>query len=379
MASLFKMSGKPFWYLRHKVDGEWKKSSTGLRHDDPNETAKARALRAEAEVSELRAAPVSKIGWGWVDRFIETSGLAENSKIRYMGAWAWLQLFLQEQRLDIASVRYSHVEDYIVWRVGRKKKSGKKAGRNTAIQEIKILQGVMNEAVRRDLINANPLATLKVKKTDPKKKRALLPEEIAICREALVTEPAWMRVAFEIALFTGCRLRETRIALDDVDFDSNIPTITFSAPKGGSKVAFSIPIPKALMPLLMEMRHKGQSHTIDQFPFQPSRRWQQFFQKMGIKDVCFHCLRVTKITQMRREGVPREVAMRLVNHSSELIHLLYDRHQVQDLAAFADAGTRGFSAAMLQSPTKKPSRSPKGKTGRPKVFGRSGRKSRSRA
>ncbi len=360
------MPGKPFWYLRHKVDGEWKKSSTGLRHDDPNETAKARALRAEAEGSEFRSAPVSKIGWEWVDRFIETSGLAENSKVRYMGAWAWLQLFFQEQRLDIASVRYSHVEDYIVWRVGRKKKSGKKAGRNTAIQEIKILQGFMNEAVRRDLLGANPLATLKVRKTTPKRKRALLPEEIATCREALLTEPEWMRAAFEIALFTGCRLRETRIALDDVDLDSHIPTITFSTPKGGSKVAFSIPTPKALMPLLRDMRHKGQSHTIDAFPFQPSRRWQQFFQKLGIEGVCFHCLRVTKITQMRREGVPREVAMRLVNHSSELIHLLYDRHQVQDLAEYANAGLAGYAAATPQSRSKKPSRRPKGMREQPK-------------
>jgi integrase len=374
MASLIKKPGKAFWYLQHKQDGEWKKSSTGLRHDDPNETAKARALRAEAEAAELRAAPVSKIGWGWVDRFIETSGLAENSKVRYMGAWAWLQLFLQEKQLDLGAVRYSHVEDYIVWRVGRKKKSGKRAGRNTAIQEIKILQGFMNEAVRRDLVSANPLATLKVKKTEPKKKRALLPEEIAACRAALLSEPDWMRVAFEIALFTGCRLRETRIALDDVDLDSHIPTMTFSTPKGGSKVAFSIPTPKALMPLLRDMRRKGKSHTIDAVPFQPSRRWQQFFQKMGIKGVCFHCLRVTKITQMRREGVPREVAMRLVNHSSELIHLLYDRHQVQDLVAFSDAGTVGLYAAMPQSHSKTPSPPPTGKKGRPTTPAQKGRK-----
>ena len=380
MASLFKMSGKPFWYLRHKVDGEWKKSSTGLRHDDPNETAKARALRAEAEASEFRSAPVSKIGWEWVDRFVATSGLSENTKIRYNGAWGWVQMFLQENRLDIASVRYSHVEDYIVWRVGRKKKSGKSGGRNTAIQEVKFLQMVMNEAVRRSLIVANPLASLKLHKDETKVKRAFTPEEIELCREAVKSREEWMRVCFEIGFFTGCRLRETRIPLTCIDLEAAVPTITFPTPKGGQRKAFSIPIPSALFPLFSEMKkEKRRTHTIASFPFQPSRCWQNFFQSVGIKGVSYHCLRVTKITQMRREGVPREVAMRLVNHSSELIHLLYDRHQVQDLAAFADAGTGGFSAAMLQSPTKKPSRSPKGKTGRPKVFGRSGRKSRSRA
>ncbi len=376
MASLFKKNGKPFWYLRHKQDGVWKKSSTGLRHDDPNDTAKARTLRAEAEASELREVPLAKIGWEWVDRFIDTSGLAENSKIRYRGAWGWVQLFLQENRLDIGFVRYSHVEDYIVWRVGRKKKSGKRAGRNTAIQEIKILQMILNEAVRRGLVAANPLAVLKVRRDEAKKKRAFTAEEIEQCREALKAEPEWMRVSFEIALFTGCRLRETRVALTDIDLDAEIPTITFAAPKGGTRAAFSVPLPEALIPMLRDMERRKMSHTIDKFPFQPSRRWQQFFQKLGIEGVCFHCLRVTKITRMRREGVPREVAMRLVNHSSELVHLLYDRHRVQDLAEYANAGLAGFSAATPRSPTKTPSRRPREKTGRSKAAGRSGTKTR---
>lgn len=380
MASLFKMPGKPFWYIRHKIDGAWKKSSTGLRHDDPNQTAKARALRAEAEAAEFRSAPISKIGWEWVDRFLETSGFADNTLIRYNGAWAWVQQFLQENRLDMASIRYPHVEDYIIWRIGRKKRSGKRAGRNTAIQEVKFLQMLMNEAVRRNLIIANPLATLKLHRDEPKLKRAFTSEEIERCREALKTREEWMRVCFEIGLFTGCRLRETRIPLSCIDLEAAVPTITFPAPKGGQRKAFSIPIPAGLFPLLESMkRDKRRTHTIDEFPFQPSRCWQNFFQSVKVKGVCFHCLRVTKITQMRREGVPREVAMRLVNHSSELIHLLYDRHRVQDLAAFADAGTGDFSASMPQNPTRKPSPRPKETKGRPKASARSGKKIRSRA
>jgi integrase len=379
MASLFKKPGKPFWYLQHKQDGKWKKSSTGLRHDDPNETAKARALRAEAEASEFRSAPVSKVGWEWVDRFIATSGLSEETKIRYNGAWKWVQMFLQENRLDISSVRYAHVEDYIVWRPNQKKKSGKRAGRNTAIQEVKFLQMIMNEAVRRSLIVANPLASLKLRKDETKVKRAFTPEEIELCREAVKSREEWMRVCFEIGLFTGCRLRETRIPLTCIDLEAGVPTITFPAPKGGRCKAFSIPIPSALFPLLREIKGKRRTHTIASFPFQPSRCWQNFFQSLGIKGVSFHCLRVTKITQMRREGVPREVAMRLVNHSSELIHLLYDRHQVQDLVAFSDAGTAGLCAAKPQSRSKTPSPRPKGTKGRSTTPARSGRKTRSPA
>lgn len=345
MASLFKKPGSPFWYLRHKVDGVWKKSSTGLRHDDPNETAQAKVIRAQAEAKEYREVPSITVGWEWVGPFLETGGLAARSIERYTGAWNWAQLFLLEKRLDVTGVRYRHVAEYIEWRVGRKKKSGKAAGRNTAIQEIKILAMIMGEAVRREMITANPLASLKLKRDKPKKKRAFTAEEIKKCREALVDKEEWMRVSFDIALCTGCRLKETRIPMDCIDLDAVIPTMTFPNPKGGSEKAFSIPIPEPLIPMFRKMKEDGREFTFPAFPFQPSRRWQQFFAVLKIEGVCFHCLRVTKITLMRRQGVPREVAMRLVNHSSELIHQLYDRHRVQDLAAHASAGIAGFDDA----------------------------------
>lgn len=345
MASLFKMPGKPFWYLRHKVDGVWKKSSTGLRHDDPNETAKAQEVRALAEAKEYRESPAVSVGWDWVEPFLSTSGIAPRSVERYLGGWRWTALFLAEKRLDVHGVRYSHVSGYIDWRVGRKKKTGKRAGRNTAIQEVKILAMVMNEAVRRGMVTANPLVALKLRRDEAPRKRVFTDEEIDRCRAALVGCPEWMSVAFEISLCTGCRLRETRIPMECIDLGSEVPTITFPSPKGGRKSSFSVPIPSRLLPMFRKMKTDGRTHTIEEFPFQPSRRWQQFFQVVGVEGVCFHCLRATKVTLMRREGVPREAAMRLVNHSSELIHQLYDRHRVQDLAQWSDSGIAGSAVS----------------------------------
>jgi integrase len=375
MASLFKMDGKPFWYLRHKVDGVWKKASTGLRWDSPVETAQAKQLRAEAEASELRPQAVVRAGWDWVPDFIESLRISEKTRVRYHGAWSWVAMWVQREKLDLADVRYRHVQEYISWRL--KTKFRKKASRNTAILEAKLLAQVMGEAVRRELVAANPLAGLKLRRDEPERKRCFTDEEIERCREELKTRKEWMRVCFEIALFTGCRLQETRIPLNCIDLDADVPTITFPSPKGGVNKAFSIPVPDALTGMFREMKKdKRRTHTIAEFPFQPSRCWQNFFKSVGIEGVCFHCLRVTKITRMRREGVPREVAMRLVNHSSELVHLLYDRHRVQDLAEYANAGLSGFSAATPRSPTKTVSRRPRGTTGRSKAAGRSGTKTR---
>jgi integrase len=144
----------------------------------------------------------------------------------------------------------------------------------------------------------------------------------------------WRQIAFEIALQTGCRLRETRIPLSCVDFLET--KITFPSPKGGEEKAFSIPMPTVLMPLLEKLKAERKSNTLD-FPFQPSRRWQQFFIKLKLTHLCFHCLRVTYINRLRRAGVPREAAMRLVNHASALVHEIYQREKVDDVMQWRDA------------------------------------------
>jgi len=41
--------------------------------------------------------------------------------------------------------------------------------------------------------------------------------------------------------------------------------------------------------------------------------------------------------RLRHAGVPREAAMRLVNHSSELIHQVYQREKIEDVAQWRDA------------------------------------------
>jgi integrase len=193
---------------------------------------------------------------------------------------------------------------------------------------------IIGEAVRLGHADANPLVSLKLKRDRAAKKPEMTNKEIKDIREALKTEPEWMQVAFEISLHTGCRLRETRLPLGCLDFVEN--KITFPSPKGGEDRAFSVPMPTALRPLLQRIRKAKREYTVE-FPFQPSRRWQQFFIKINKPHLCFHCLRVTFVNRLRRAGVPREAAMRLVNHSSELIHKIYQRERVEDVEKWRDA------------------------------------------
>ena len=207
-------------------------------------------------------------------------------------------------------------------------------GRNTAILELKTLAMILGEAVRLGHTEANPLASLKLRRDKAAKKPELTDAEIIEIQEHLTTEPVWMQHAFEIALHTGCRLRETRIPLRCIDLTEN--KITFPSPKGGEDRAFSVLMPSALRPLFEQMHREKRQFSLD-FPFQPSRRWQKFFIKIKKAHLCFHCLRVTYVNRLRRAGVPREAAMRLVNHASELVHQVYQRERVEDVAQWRDA------------------------------------------
>ena len=338
MAYLYRKIRSPFWYIQY-LDSERKKhdKSTGLRADDPNDTAKAKRLRAELEANEHGHIPlVNGAAWdSWVPKYLDRHCQTEATLERYTDGWKWLALWLQRERIHSPrQLTYRLGVEYVDWRTTFKKRTGKVVGRNTAIFELKTLSLIMGEAVRLGHADANPLVSLKIRKSKAAKKPELSDSEISEIHAALKTEPEWMQIGFEISLHTGCRLREARIPLSCVDFVEN--KITFPSPKGGEDKAFSIPMPSALKPLFEKLKGERRAFTLD-FPFQPSRRWQQFFIKIEKTHLCFHCLRVTYVNRLRRAGVPREAAMRLVNHASELVHQIYQRERVDDVARWRDA------------------------------------------
>jgi hypothetical protein len=244
------------------------------RHDQSQNPS--RRIRAK----EFRGAPVvNGAAWdSWVPKFFARHCQSEKTLTRYEDGWKWLALWMQRERIHTPrQITYRLGIEYVEWRIHFKKRTGKTVGRNTAILELKILSLIMGEAVRMGYADANPLTSIKIRRDKPAQKPELTDEDIAEIRQALLDEPEWMQVSFEISLNTGCRLRETRIPLDCVDLQEN--KITFPHPKGGEDRAFSIPMPTALRPLMERLANQRGDYTLD-FPFQPSRRWQQFFIKV---------------------------------------------------------------------------------------------------
>jgi len=54
MSSLYRKKQSPNWFIQFiDADGSRRNKSTGLRADDPGQTVKARALRAQLEAKEI--------------------------------------------------------------------------------------------------------------------------------------------------------------------------------------------------------------------------------------------------------------------------------------------------------------------------------------
>lgn len=339
MASLFRKNQSAFWFLKYRDDaGIWRMASTGLRADDPEQTAQARKIRALAEAKEhdRRARDVVRDGWDFADQFLRSHCKNPRTFERYAGAWKWIGLFLAEHRIQgPAALRYVDAERFVSWRVGFVKRHGKKqVCRNSALTDFKVLRLICGEAVRLGMINGSPLAAVKLKRDQPREKRRLADHEIQTIRRALQSFPEWMFDSFEIALHTGCRLRETQIPMQLIDIGRL--KITFPSPKGGRARAFSVPIDDALIPTLERMKRDGRKVTCALPPF-VSKLWRKFFDGIGLHDVSFHCLRVTRINKLFESNVPRELAMRLVNHSSEAVHKIYLRERIDDVMPFRNA------------------------------------------
>ena len=265
MASIYRKKNSPYWFVQYVDSGGIRRNkSTGLRTTDPGDTIQARALRAIGSRGTQPQFCRTRRRWlGHVGSAIPGAALREPGNAATLLRLVVLAGVLApgEAVPYPRAITYRNALEYIDWRTNFKKKTGKRAGRNTAIMELKLLAMIMGEAVRLGHADANPLVSLKLRRDRPAKKPELTDREIQEIREALRVEPEWMQTVFDIALHTGCRLREARLPTSCLDFREN--KITFPSPKGGEDRAFSVPMPSALRPLLERLARGGQRFTVE--------------------------------------------------------------------------------------------------------------------
>lgn len=350
--SVYPKADRPVWYAAFPDPKTGKRiyRATEFRRDDPQGNRKAwNWARTQARDGILTKSDGEGNQWLWVEPWLK---LKHRKQKKTLAAgllwWGWLFTYLAEKNINSPrSLDRTAVFAYIDWRTSKKRRSGKSACFNSALQEVKLLGRVMREAILRGLAESNPCERLGLKKDKPPEKPEILDSEIPLIRARLAEweghlpfKNRWMTISFEIALHHGCRVAETQIPLERIDWTAG--TIRFHAKRG---VIYTVPIHPGLRPLLDQLRAAGATITCT-LPDNVSQVWTRFFKGRAERDtapflphLCFHCTRVTVITRFARAGVPVQQAMAYVHHANELIHRIYQRLKPADVMKCVDALT----------------------------------------
>lgn len=350
--SVYARTGRPTWYVAYDCPERARRvcESTCIKIDDPRGKLAAYAYARDKSKSGIgHSGNSERTRWDcWTKDWL-TVRFAQQPKtlVSYLGAWKFLSFWLRETGIPTPrALRYEHAIAFVNWREGRVKRSGRRVSRNTALHNCKVMSRIMREAVRRGYCEGNPWFKLSedIPETAAKEKPEFTDEQIAKVKAELARKtrrgparPAWMSIAFEIALLTGCRLAETQIPFDRIDLARNV--IIFHT-KGGK--IHPVSIHPALRPLLEKLKAGGRKQTC-QLPFLASRSFSRVLKRIGL-DHTFHCTRVTGITRAARAGVSEQKAMAYFGHSGWAVHRIYQRLTPADAADchaalnFYDAG-----------------------------------------
>lgn len=322
MASLRKHRESRFWFVRFRDPdtAKWREESTHLLHSDEKQTRAAQRLRDKRSAEENQLGSRRDGAWSdWVPGFIAQHYRSDSTRRRAVHGWERLSEWLRVRNLrHPREIRYEHGSDYLTWR----KTS---AGHNTALYEIKFLAFLINEAIRREYADRNVLARLGVGRAAVKEKPELTDADIAAFRAAAKDD--WMRTVFEIQLYTGCRFSEASIPIERIDFATDFILIEDAKRKDtDSRKFFRVP----LHPNLKDTLRRLEGHrTVPILTREMNWRYNDRLKRAT--GATSHSLRVTFITRCHRAGLSEREAMRLVNHSSKLVHEIYSRLGADDL------------------------------------------------
>jgi len=363
LISSYARKRSPFIWIQFLRPGQDHKEyfKTNIRKEAPDRDRRV-ALeinRIEREILSINTgAQLEDKGWSWVGPWLRRKYMANPSTLHtYERQWTAIVPFLDEY--DIHQPGSLNREDcfgYCDWRTAQvKEKSRKNVSINTALAELKLLGMIIDEAIKRGLTTGNPARKMGIKRVESGIKPEFTDDNIAQIREALKTRPEWMRTSFALALATGLRFQDTRIARHAVNLTAR--TILIEKPKGGRGKEFSIPIYGSIRPMITKFMEGKRQFIWDPHDNTPaSIHWLKFWREIGIPGLCFHCTRVTFITRGMREGTPESLMMKMVNHASKLISRIYQRWNVEDVRRAAEGLSLTSAAATKQSLPEKPSR-----------------------
>lgn len=335
MASVFKNKGSDWIYISYVgKDGVRHKSNTGYKWSNLGQRRQAQRLADAKTLEEHTQARQNSSGRfeSWVSTWILTRyGNSRKSLIAYQARWRNVEKYLTEIKVEHPmQLTRENVMAYVGWREDHN------GARNTALRELGMLSMVMAEAILRKYCQHNPATALKLRNDRPKEKPAWTDEEITKVDDALRADQfGWMRCTFLLGRYQALRIAQCSVPLEGIDLERGMIHYPDWTVKGGK--GFSQPIsPKFMEELkaIVEHRRAEGYRTLCDVPALCSLEWRKFLDGLNLPHLSHHGLRVSWISKAAMRGIPAPVAMKFANHSSRMVHQIYQRAEMGDVACF---------------------------------------------
>lgn len=323
MASFYPRNGSPYYWLRYqRPDGTWADKSSKVRIDNNGSRRKIKQVVAEHTMRELgtdRTGQSNRFDV-WVPGFLGEQYKNPKTLARYTNAWSAVSTYLEHINvISPVQITYQLCRAYPHFRTNPPPDVMRPRTFNTALTELKVLSAILQEAVRRGYINANPCLKLGYKRTPPKQKPEITIDEQRKIETALKNQDDWMKQSWLVAMRQGCRISETAVPLRNVDLHTK--TISFL---GKGDRIHTAPLHDDLVPLMIAAQKNKRDRLVD-LPKHAAKKWHQFFRRIGLPHLSFHCTRVTVVTRLARQGHAIAQTKAYVGHASDTVHAIYQR------------------------------------------------------
>lgn len=330
VAYLRRRSSSPFWTIIHRdlSTGRWIQLTTRYRIDDPKDCEKAVREAAKKSTEEAIVRPSRGENFvEWVEDYIDQHYAQKVTIRRAHYFWRTLRVFMFEHGIHHPKqVKYEHAAQFMDW---RQNDTGDRAGHNTARMEVKFWSFLMSEAVRREYADRNAIALARIEIKAAKPKREITEEEIVLIREEFKKEDPWMATSFELLINLGIRFAESRIHSSRIDLKRHVIELTDSKRQATDpRKYFSVPISDQLAAYLATIRWYD-NFTLPELTRPMNRNFNRAIAR-AVEGVTSHCCRVSFISRCHRSGLGEHEAMRLVNHSTRMVHRVYSKLNVED-------------------------------------------------
>ncbi|MCE9534602.1 MAG: site-specific integrase [Planctomycetes bacterium] len=185
--------------------------------------ARRRAMQIEGKLEtgrwepEKKASSIADATEAYLN-YIRTEERAEKTIVKYSRVMFRVNAFAVARRVSsLDSLDLQFLDAFRRQRVNEH--TGKKVTKKTLYNESTIIRQLVNFAVSRKMLAADPLAGLKLEKPKPTPQPCWTYEEL---QKILAASPAVEKPAFILLSETGMRLGELQwLTWDDVDFDRN--------------------------------------------------------------------------------------------------------------------------------------------------------------